>query len=473
MLINKTKIVATIGPASYNTNILEGLIDAGVNVCRLNFSHGTHDEYKKVINKVRRINKKRRLATAILGDLQGPKLRIGDVENGAVELKAGKEITLVTTKVIGTNKKIGVNYPKLSEDIEPGNMILIDDGKIVLKAIKKNKKEVKAKIIQGGILTPNKGVNLPNSPISMPCLTEKDLNDLAFILENNLEWIALSFVRSPEDILKVQEIVAKNNKKSRVIAKIEKPEAIKNMNAIIKVADGVMVARGDLGVEIPMQNVPIIQKEIVRKCRRASKPVIIATQMMESMIENLSPTRAEVNDVANAVMDGADAVMLSAETSLGKHPVAVIKAIHKIVAKSETFDEIYHHYEIPNPDNDRYISDSVCFNAAKLAERVKAKAIVTMSFSGYTGFKISSYRPKANTFVFTANEAILNTLSLIWGVSGFYYDKFESTDDTIFDIKQKLKRKKLVKKGDLIINLTSMPISEKGQSNMLKLSRIV
>ena len=473
MLINKTKIVATIGPASSDEKILEGLIEAGVNVCRLNFSHGTHEEYKKVIKTVRSINKKKNLNTAILGDLQGPKLRIGDVENGEIELYTGNEITLVTTEIVGTQKHIYVNYPKLSNDIEPGNMILIDDGKIILKAIEIKKKAIKAKIIQGGVLIPNKGVNLPNSEISMPCLTAKDLIDLSFILENNLEWIALSFVRSPEDILKVQKIVAKKKKKSRVIAKIEKPEAIKNINPIIKIADGIMVARGDLGVEIPMQNVPIIQKEIVIKCRRASKPVIIATQMMESMIENLSPTRAEVNDVANAVMDGADAVMLSAETSLGKHPIAVIKAIHKIVAKSETFDEIYHHYKIPSFDNNRYISDSVCFNAAKLAERVSAKAIVTMSFSGYTGLKISSYRPKANIFVFTANEAILNTLSLIWGVRGFYYDKFESTDDTIFDIKKMLKREDLVKSGDLIINLTSMPISEKGQSNMLKLSRII
>lgn len=473
MLINKTKIVATIGPASSDEKILEGIIEAGVNVCRLNFSHGTHEEYKKVIKAVRNINKKKNLATAILGDLQGPKLRIGDVENGEIELNSGNEITLVATEIVSTQKQLYVNYPQLLNDVKPGSIILIDDGKIALKALAINKKEIKAKIIQGGVLTPNKGVNLPNSEISMPCLTEKDFIDLAFILENNLEWIALSFVRSPEDILKVQKIVAKKNKKSRVIAKIEKPEAIKKINEIIKIADGIMVARGDLGVEIPMQNVPIIQKEIVRKCRKASRPVIIATQMMESMIENLSPTRAEVNDVANAVMDGADAVMLSAETSLGKHPIAVIKAIHKIVAKSETFDEIYHHYKIPSSDNNRYISDSVCFNAAKLAERVSAKAIVTMSFSGYTGLKISSYRPKANTFVFTANKAILNTLSLIWGVRGFYYNKFESTDDTISDIKKKLKRENLVKSGDLIINLTSMPISEKGQSNMLKLSRII
>jgi len=472
MHFNKTKIVATIGPASYDEKILEALIDEGVNVCRLNFSHGTYEEYSAVIRTIRRINKKKNIPTAILGDIQGPKLRIGNVENGAISLNAGNKISLVTSELTGTANKVSINYANLTNDIKPGSKILIDDGKIVLEAVEIKQDEVIAKIIQGGILTANKGVNLPNTPISTPCLTEKDLTDLDFALENNLEWIALSFVRSASDIEKVQKIITDQEKKSRVIAKIEKPEAIDKLDSIIEISDGIMVARGDLGVEIPMQNVPIIQKEIVRKCRKASKPVIIATQMMESMIESLSPTRAEVNDVANAVMDGADAVMLSAETSLGKNPVEVIKAIYKIVVKSETFDEIYHHYKIPNSEDKRFISDSICFNAAKMAERVNAKAIVTMSFSGYTGLKISSYRPRSNTFVFTANEAILNTLSLIWGVRGFYYDKFISTDDTISDIKKILEKEKLVEKGDLIINITSMPIAEKGESNMVKLSEI-
>jgi pyruvate kinase len=472
--MNKTKIVATIGPATYDESILAEIIKEGVNVCRLNFSHGSHEEYLKVINDVRTLNDKKGYHTAVLADLQGPKLRLGEVNNGAVEIHTGDKIVLTSEEMVGTQDRVFVSYPKLAQDVADGARILIDDGKIVLKVIKSDgKKDVDAKIIQGGFLRPNKGANFPDTKVSMPCLSEKDYADLNFALDHGVEWVALSFVRSAEDVRQVRAIIDEADSPAKVIAKIEKPEALKEIDEIISVADAIMVARGDLGVEIPMQDVPIIQKELVIKCRKASKPVIIATQMIESMIDSITPTRAEVNDVANAVMDGADAVMLSAETSLGNHPIEVIKAISKIITKSETFDEIYFHYKMPDPASKRFISDAICFNATKMAQGVGATAIVTMSFSGYTGRKISSYRPRANTFVFTANRAILNMLSLIWGVRGFYYDKFESTDRTISDIMQQLKDDGLITKGELIINIASMPITDKAKTNMLKLSEVV
>jgi len=471
--MNKTKIVATIGPASYAKTTLTQLIKSGVNVCRLNFSHGTHEEYEEVIKIVRALNDRHNNHTAILADLQGPKLRVGAVENDDIELVTGKELIITSDKAVGNDTKLSINYSDLARDVKKGDTIKIDDGKIVLEVLRTdNKKNIKAKVIQGGPLSSNKGFNLPNTNISLPSVTKKDLKDLDFALKHELEWIALSFVRTAAGIKQVKKIIEKRKSNAKVIAKIEKPQAIENIDTIIEAADGVMVARGDLGVEIPMQSVPLIQKRIVNKARRASKPVIIATQLMESMMTSLTPSRADVNDVANSVMDGADAVMLSAETSLGEYPVEVIKAMHKIVKEAESFEDIYHQYAYPDPKDERFISDSICFNANTLARRVNAKAIVTMSFSGYTGRKISSYRPSANTFVFTANRSILNMLSLIWGVRGFYYTKFTGTDETIADIMKQLKKENLVKPGDLIINITSMPIGQKGKSNMLKLSEV-
>ena len=351
---------------------------------------------------------------------------------------------------------------------------LLDDGKLVLEIVETDGKDnVKAKVVHGGTLSSNKGVNLPKTKLSLPSLTEKDLRDLDFALENNVEWIGLSFVRSARDIIELKHIIDDKRKNSRVIAKIEKPEAVEEIDDIIRETDGIMVARGDLGVEIPMENVPILQKSLVKKCLKAAKPVIIATQMMESMIDNISPTRAEVNDVANAVLDGADAVMLSGETSIGKFPVKVVENMTKIIQEVEKGNEIYHQEFPPEEvDEERFISDSICYSSSRLAQRVEAEAIVTMTHSGYTAIKISSFRPKAGIFVFTGNHAILNTLSLVWGVEGFFYDKFVSTDHTIADIKYMLKKEGVVKPHDLVINLASMPISEKGQSNMLKLSYV-
>ena len=474
MITRRTKIVATLGPATSTYEQIKGIISAGVNVCRLNFSHGKHEVVKDLISIIRRIDEELGTNTSLLGDLQGPKIRVGEMENNGVLLVDGEEIIMTSTKCVGTAKKVYISYLEMPKDVKPGELVLMDDGKLMLEVVETNfKDEVKLKIVHGGILSSNKGVNLPNTKISQPCLTEKDLKDLDFALSEGIDWIGLSFVRSARDIIELKHIISSQNKHARVVAKIEKPEAVAELDDIIKVADAVMVARGDLGVEIPMQNVPLIQKEIVRKCLEHAKPVIIATQMMESMIENISPTRAEVTDVANAVMDGADAVMLSGETSVGKHPVEVIKAMGKIIDKIESdYDALYEKDKTPEKNQERFITDSICFNACRLSARVDAKAIVTMTHSGYTAFKISSQRPKARIFVFSGNKKLLSMMSLVWGVETFYYDKMVSTDHTIADIKYLLKKDGFLKEGDLIINTASMPIEEKGNTNMLKLSFI-
>lgn len=470
----KTKIVATVGPATSEKSVLENIIREGVNVIRINFSHGSHEDHEKIIAKVREINKEKQIHTAILADLQGPKIRIGEIKGETVEVNEGSEILFSNEEMVGDEKAVYMSYESFAQDVKVGERILIDDGKLALEIIHTDKKgKVKARFLNGGKLSSNKGVNLPNTKISLPCLTEKDLKDLKFALKLGVEWVGLSFVRNARDLIELKHLIRAEGKSARVIAKIEKPEAIDDIDEIIEETDAIMVARGDLGVEVPMEKVPLLQKEIVRKCLRAAKPVIIATQMMESMITNISPTRAEVNDVANAVLDGADAVMLSAETSVGKYPVQVIQAMSKIILQIEETEGIYHHEFPPEMDvEERFISDSICYNACRLSLRTDAKAIVTMTHSGYTAFKISSFRPKAGIFAFTGNHDLLNKLSLVWGVQGFYYDKFVSTDHTIADIKYLLKKNNFLKEKDLIINIASMPINEKGQSNMLKLSYV-
>jgi len=469
----KTKIVATVGPATSSKAKLKAIIAEGVNVIRINFSHGEHKDHEEVIKRVRELNKEQQIHTAILADLQGPKIRVGKIENGSVEVKEGDIINFTDEEKDGDGQEVYMSYKNFAKDVKVGERILIDDGKLALKIVKTDRKTtVSAKFLNGGKLSSNKGVNLPNTKISMPSLTDKDKKDLAFALKHKLEWIGLSFVRSARDIIELKHLIRKENSVSRVIAKIEKPEAVKDIDDIIDETDAIMVARGDLGVEIPMEQVPLLQKKLVKKCLRSSKPVIIATQMMESMISSISPTRAEVNDVANAVLDGADAVMLSAETSVGKYPVQVIKAMTKIIEQIEESESIYHIEFPPELNEERFISDSICYNACRLSQRVDSKAIVTMTHSGYTAAKISSFRPKAGIFAFTGNHSLLNKLSLVWGVEGFYYDKFVSTDHTIADIKYLLKKRGYVVEKDLIINIASMPINEKGQSNMVKLSYI-
>jgi pyruvate kinase len=471
--MKRTKIVATIGPASSPKEVLRKMFEEGLNVCRLNFSHGAYEDHAEVVKTIRELNEETGLNVAILADLQGPKIRIHEVENNGVELVNGSEIIISTDKVMGTAERISINYEGLPQDVTPGERILLDDGKLALEVIESNGiNEIKAKVIHGGVLSSKKGVNFPNTKISMPSLTEKDREDLNFAISQNVDWIGLSFVRCARDIIELKHIISHQNGKAKVIAKIEKPEAVADIDDIIKVSDGLMVARGDLGVEVPYQNVPLIQKMLINKCVQFAKPIIVATQMMESMITNISPTRAEVNDVANAVLDGADAVMLSGETSVGRFPVDVIRTMSNIVKEMETFDGIYNKEMLPEKNQERFITDSICFNACRLSQRVEADAIVTMSFSGYTAYKIASQRPKAPIYIFTSNEQILTQLNLVWGVKAFYYNKRISTDHTIADIKYMLKKEGLLNEGDLVINIASIPLEDFGKSNMLKLSYV-
>jgi pyruvate kinase len=471
--MKKTKIVATMGPASSDKEVLRQMFYEGVNVCRLNFSHGSHDDHAKTIEIIRELNDETGFNVAILADLQGPKIRTGKIKDNSMELVEGSTVKIYTKEQLGEGDSFSINYSQLPQDVKKGERILLDDGKLSLEILESNGTDlITAKVIYGGNLSSHKGVNLPNTKISMPCLTEKDLTDLEFALEKNVDWIGLSFVRSARDIIELKHLISVNSGKAKVIAKIEKPEAIEDIDEIILESDGLMVARGDLGVEIPYQNVPLIQKMLINKCILHAKPIIVATQMMESMIVNSSPTRAEVNDVANAVLDGADAVMLSGETSVGKYPVEVIRTMNNIVLEMETFDGIYNKEELPEKNQSRFITDSICFNACRLSRRVDAEAILTMSFSGYTAYKIASQRPNAEIFVFTSNKKILTQLSLIWGVRGFYYDKTVSTDHTIADIKYLLKKDGILNVGDLVINIASMPIEAHGNSNMLKLSYV-
>jgi len=444
---------------------------AGLNVCRLNFSHGAYADHEACVTTIRELNEELGLNVAILADLQGPKIRTNDMENNGVLLVVGSEIKVLVEKVIGNAERFSINYPKLPQDVSVGERILLDDGKIMLEVLETNKTtEIRCKIIQGGILSSKKGVNFPNTKISLPSLTEKDQEDLEFALDQEVDWIGLSFVRSAKDIIELKQRIAKRGAKAKVIAKIEKPEALENIDDIIEESDGLMVARGDLGVEIPFQNVPLIQKMLIKKCVRKAKPIIVATQMMESMISSMSPTRAEVNDVANAVLDGTDAVMLSGETSVGQYPVEVIKTMSNIIKEMETHGGIYNKEELPERDQVRFISDSICFNACRLSQRVAAKAIITMSFSGYTAYKIASQRPNTDIFVFTSNRSILTQLNLVWGVKAFYYNKHISTDHTIADIKYIMKTEGYLAQGDLVINIASIPLEDMGGSNMLKLS---
>ncbi|HRH69071.1 MAG: pyruvate kinase [Flavobacteriales bacterium] len=467
----KTKIVATIGPASSSKEVLRDMMLHGMDVCRLNFSHGSYEFYAELIRTIRELNQELGVSTAILADLQGPKMRVGEMANGPIDLVEGSELVITTEPIKGRPGLVSTSYSLFPKDVTKGELVLLDDGKLRLEVLSTDGiSTVTTRVLNSGPLSANKGLNLPNTRISLPSLTEKDREDLQFALDHDVDWIGLSFVRGARDIIELKHMIRAQDKHARVIAKIEKPEALVEIDAIIRESDALMVARGDLGVEIPMEKVPLVQKDIIRRCLVHHRPVIVATQMMESMISNITPTRAEVNDVANAVLDHADAVMLSAETSVGKYPVDVVKAMNKILLEMETSETMF---KVPQPDlekDERMVTDVICMASVQMASRIDIKAIVTMTHSGYTAFKISSMRPKAHIFAFTSNRAILNMLNLVWGVRAQYYDKTVSTDHTIADIKHILRAKKLVEKGDLLVNVASMPIAEQGMSNMLKLS---
>lgn len=470
---NKTKIVATVGPASSSKVMLKKLIFAGVDVFRLNFSHGTHSDHKEVIDRVLELNKELHTNVAILADLQGPKLRIGEVENNGVLLEEGALIEFTNEKCIGTSQRVYMSYELFPNDVNVGDVILIDDGKLKLIATETNRKDsVIAKVIYGGILSSKKGVNLPQTKISLPSLTKKDIADAEFALDHNADWIALSFVRSVTDIADIKDIIKRKKKHAKVIAKIEKPEALNEIDNIIDVSDAIMVARGDLGVELPFHEVPLMQKMIVEKCVKYSKPVIIATQMMESMITNFTPTRAEANDVANAVVEGASALMLSGETSVGKFPIEVINAMRKTIAFTEERGYNYYRNHASGAMNNTFIPDSTCSSACNLAQQSKAKSIVVLTSSGYTAFRISSHRPNTNIFVFTSNRGLLRQISLLWGARAFFSDDFTFTNEAIEYSLKHLKEQKLIEDGELLVHVGSMPLNKKGQTNMVKLSYI-
>ncbi|TDJ06413.1 MAG: pyruvate kinase [Deltaproteobacteria bacterium] len=470
----KTKIVATLGPASSNKETLKNMILEGTDVFRINFSHADYKSVKNTISIIRELGNELGISTALLADLQGPKLRIGEMED-EITLEQGDTFYFCTGEEFeGNREKVYMNYDNFPKDVKAGEQVLVNDGKLIFEVIESDGvSKVETKVIQGGILQSRKGVNLPNTKISLPALTSKDKEDAIFAIEQEVDWIALSFVRTAEDLKELQEIIETHSAyKIPIIAKIEKPEAVENIDKIIAYCDGLMVARGDLGVELPAEEVPLIQKELVLKAKRARIPAIIATQMLETMISSLTPTRAEVNDVANSVMDGADAVMLSSETSIGEYPVEVIKTMSKILKKVENSPLISVPQEPPNIRTNRYITKSICYHAAHMANEIKAKAICTLTNSGYTGFQISAWRPSAHILVFTSNKHILSRLNLLWGVRAFYYDRFVSTDETIKDINKIAISSGYVTKGDFLINLVAMPVADKGMVNTLRITQI-
>ena len=470
--IKKTKIVATLGPSSSDRETIKDMMVAGVNIFRINFSHADFEAAKQRIELIRELNKELGFNVGVLADLQGPKLRVGKMKDDVV-VEKGARIVFTTKKIEeGTNALVYMNYQSFPKDVKVGEQILLDDGKLIFEvASTDGQSEVVASVVQGGPLNSNKGVNLPNTEVSLPALTEKDVKDAMFAIEQQVDWFALSFVRNKEDLLALKKLIKKYSSFDiPIISKIEKPQALENIDEIIDHSNGLMVARGDLGVEVPAEGVPLIQKNLVLKAKAARIPVIIATQMMESMIEGLTPSRAEVNDVANSVIDGADAVMLSGETSIGKYPVEVIQTMRKIVVHVENSPLILKHSQAPQNKNDRFITKSTCYHAALMATEIEAKAICTLTNSGYTAYQISAWRPDSSILVFTSNRRILTQLNLLWGVKCHYYDRFVSTDETVMDVNLIAKEKGYVKTGDTLVNLLAMPVANKGMVNTLRVS---
>ncbi|MCX6208580.1 MAG: pyruvate kinase [Bacteroidetes bacterium] len=472
---HRTKIVATVGPACDTYEKLLDLVRAGVNVFRLNFSHGSHEDKAQIIEHIRNINSTEPYNIAILGDLQGPKLRVGEIENNYLPLAIGDILTFTNTKCIGNLEKIYVSYPNLADDVKVGNIIMIDDGKIEVKVVDITKeKDVKVQVTLGGVLSSKKGINLPDTKISLPALTEKDLIDLEFIIEQKLDWVALSFVRSVKDIVILRNKLDEKKSKTKIIAKIEKPEALVNIRDIILESDAIMIARGDLGVELPVEQVPLIQRELIRKCIHRAKPVIVATQMMESMIDRTKPNRSEITDVANAVLEGADAVMLSGETAAGNHPTLVVETMCKIIRQVEQTEYRYNREEDLKPlsHSPSFLSDAVCYNACKISKDLNANALVGMTQSGYTAFMLSSYRPESPVYIFTKERSLVNQLSLSWGVRAFFYNEEESLDNIVTDQINILKQRGFLQTGDVVVNTGSTPIHLHLPTNVIKVTKV-
>lgn len=473
-IFQKTKIIATVGPACNTYEKLLALAEEGVDVFRLNFSHGTHEEHKKVIDHINKINDDFLFKIAILGDLQGPKLRVGQIEGDGIDLQEGDEILLTNEKVIGNKERVYVSYPSFYDDVEVGETIMFDDGKIEMKvkALNKNR-TVTMEVLTGGILSSRKGMNLPETKISIPAITDKDKKDIVFMAKERLDWVALSFVRKPEDVEELRKMFRELGSEAKLISKIEKPEVLDCLRDVIVASDAIMIARGDLGVELPIERVPMIQKEIVRMCIHRAKPVIIATQMMESMIERSKPNRSEITDVANAVLDGADALMLSGETAVGKHPEKVIRTMSNIIAEVEKEDSLYHREDLtPQEHSPSFLSDAVCYRASKMSVDVKADALIGNTQSGYTGFMLSSFRPKAPLFVFTKTKSLVHQLSLSWGVRAIYFEQADDLDQIIEDQISALKQRDFLKSGDVVVVTGSTPVNQNKPTNLIKVARV-
>lgn len=470
---SKTKIIATLGPAIASEEKLRELIYSGIDVCRLNFSHGTHQEHGAMIELVHKLNNELGTHIALMGDLQGPKIRLGMMEEEGIVINDGDEIIFTNSECSGTINRLFISYSDLPKDVRKGDSILVDDGKLKFEVISTDSKmDILARTIHGGKLFSRKGVNLPDTRISIPSLTEKDINDVHFMLDNDIEWIALSFVRWASDILTLKKLIRERNKQTLVLAKIEKPEALEEIDKIIEESDAVMVARGDLGVEVSFERVPFIQKQIVQKCIRKSTPVVIATQMLESMIGNFRPTRAEANDVANAVFDCADTVMLSGETSVGKYPLESIRSMQKIIDYTEGTVFVHSHEHVPDLASATYIPDSVCFNACRMADLSGAKAIIAYTSLPQTGFRLASNRPKAPVYIFTPDTQLIRQMSIAWGIRAFFIDADRDTDDAFNFAIKTLKNDKLIKNGDTVVHVSSLPLFDHHGVNTIKLSYV-
>ena len=479
-MTRRTKIISTIGPASSSRETIAALIAAGIDVARLNFSHGIHDDHRKVVVHIREEAARQGRQVSILQDLQGPKIRVGTMLNGGVLLHNGQRVVLTARPIKeSTSDRVFVSYDTLSQDVKPGGTILIDDGLLELKVLETRHREVVAEVVVGGPLRSRKGVNLPNIRTSTPALTPKDLDDLAFGMALGVDIIALSFVRDETDVIGLKERIAEAGNQTSVIAKIEKPEAVERIDAILAVADGIMVARGDLGIEMPMSKVPGAQKTIIRKCLVAGKPVITATQMLESMIENVLPTRAEASDVANAVLDGSDAVMLSGETAVGKHPVRVVEAMAKIIASAEQ------HWRESRPvrktipellkkiKEGQDVTEAVSLAACQLADQVGAVAMICLTNSGATARSIARHRPRIPLYAFTDEPRIVGQMGVLWGTKAFSIPFQDDTDAGVGLVHQTLLKHGLARRGDPVVITAGMPLPKKGRTNMVHVSHIV
>lgn len=475
----RTKIVATIGPASYGEDTLRAMIRAGMNVARINFSHGEQDIHANAIATIRRVAKEEGVVVAILGDLQGPKIRLGKFD--PIRIIPGDQLTLTLRENYNVaNMELPLPHPEFVKDVNPGQRLLVDDGEIEFKVIDKNRLDLTCEVIIGGELKQRKGVSAPDSRLTLPALTDKDRSDLIFALEQKVDWIAMSFVRTADDVRELRWLINLHKGDAAIIAKIEKSEALENIDAIIEITDGIMVARGDLGVETPAAAVPIHQKRIIRSCNRVGKPVITATQMLNSMIESPRPTRAEASDVANAIFDGTDAIMLSGETASGQYPVDAVETMATIAQIAEMNLESYGNFQrtsdvgrFDGADEDHIISDAVSYATVQMAEIVGAKMIITSTMTGYTAQRVARERPKTPILCVTPNQSTYQRMALVWGVSPLMVDEYNTIDEMLHVILSATKRANLVEIGDRVVIIAGVPFGEGGQTNFVKIHSVV